>query len=179
MPMPPRGFSIVELVAALVVMSALLVAGIPAMAILRERADTLNAFHTLTTSLMSARMAAISRRMAVTVCPSADGRYCRDDLVWEQGWIVYYDPDREKQPSDAGAVLWHEPERTGRLAIRSTAGRHRVRYQPTGLSGGNNLTLRVCSHRGPHHLGDVVVNLAGRARTQPGKAPDSPCPYVP
>ena len=56
------------------------------------------------------------------------------------------------------------------IAIQSTGGRLRVRYQPEGFSPGSNLTLRVCV--AGHLQGEVVVNNAGRPRTRrlPGLA---------
>lgn len=173
------GFTLVELVATVAVLAIVLAMALPSFRALRERQQALAAFHSLTVALAAARMAAIQRGRPVTVCPSADGRHCRDDLAWDEGWLVYADPQRQPQPADDAAILWVEQRKPGGIAVRSTLGRHRVRYQPTGLSGGNNLSLRLCSRDG-RHLGNVVVSLAGRARRE--WVPDDPapaCPYRP
>lgn len=174
-----RGFSLVELTVVLAVLAVVLALAGPSFARLRERHAALEAFHSLTVALMAARMAAIQRGRPVSICPSADGLSCRTDLVWDEGWLVYLDPRRQPQPGGSADVLWHEQRGAGQLAIRGSPGRHRVRYQPTGLSGGSNASLRVCSRDG-RHLGSVVINLAGRARREwvSGQEP-VPCPYQP
>lgn len=175
-----RGFTLVELVVVVLVLAIALAVAMPAFGAMRERFAAMNTFHALTVALMSARMAAITQGSPVTVCPSADGLGCRLDLRWDEGWIVYRDPSRSPQPQDAGAILWAEQRAPGPVAVRSTVGRHRVRYQPSGFSGGNNLSLRACSRRGARLLGAVVVNLGGRARVEWAReAENPPCPYAP
>ena len=178
--MAPRGFTLPELVVTLAVLAIATAIAMPALGQLRLRMSALEAFHALSTGLAAARMAAISRGRPVTLCPSEDGERCRLDGIWDRGWIVYLDPSRGPQPPSAASVLWVEQRAPGPLAIRSTAGRHRVRYQPTGLSGGNNLSVRICDRRRAVLVGKVVVNLAGRTRSEwaPEKAPP-PCPFDP
>lgn len=174
----PSGFTLPELMVCTAVLAITLGLGVPAFASVIQRVHVINGFHALTASLMTARMAAITRGTPVTVCPSADGLNCRTDLVWDDGWMVYADPGRQAQPADGGAILQHfTPHRL--LMIRSTPGRHRVRYQPSGLSGGNNLTLRICVGREPKHAGDLVVNLAGRPRSRNAGQLSEPCPITP
>ena len=74
-------------------------------------------------------------------------------------------------PSDTA-----EPAIDGALAIRTTKGRHRVRYQPNGMAGGVNLTLTVCSRRTGKTLGTVTVNMGGRIRQEYPPA-TKPCTF--
>lgn len=179
MALQSRGFTLTELMVSLALLSILLAAGLPAIASVIERVRVINAFNALTTSLMAARMAAIVRGAPVTVCPSSDGRHCRNAPIWDDGWLVYVDPGRRDQPMDTTAILQHVSDPASGMTIRSTQGRHRVRYQPSGWSGGNNLTIRVCIGRPPKHAGDVVVNLAGRPRTRRPEGPPVACPTAP
>lgn len=173
------GFTLAELLVAVAILAVVLAAGLPALRSLREQHAAQGAFHGLTTALMGARMAAIQRGRPVTVCPSADGLRCRDDLVWDAGWLVFADPRRQAQPGQASDILWAERRLPGQVVIRSTAGRPRVRYQATGFSGGNNASLRLCSRDG-RLLGSVVVNAGGRARSERIPAGrDLPCPFKP
>lgn len=170
-----QGFTLAELMVTVAIMGTLLGIAIPAFSALGERSSAQGSMGTLTVALSKARIAAITRRHPVTVCPSRDGERCRSDLVWDDGWIVYGDADREPQPA-AGSILWREQAPAGQVAIRSTAGRHRVRYQPNGMAGGANLTLTLCSLRTRLTLGEVVVNLGGRIRSSFPSKPDA-CPY--
>lgn len=175
-----RGFTLVELLVVLLVLSILMAVAAPSLSALRERMAALQAFHALTAGLAQARLAAVARGRPVTICPSADGRTCRGDLVWDAGWLVYIDPTRSPQPVRDEDVLWTESLAPGPVAIRGTVGRHRVRYQPTGMSGGNNASLRLCSRKRAIHLGSVVVNIAGRVRhARVSRTEPPPCPYLP
>lgn len=177
MAMNHRGFTLAELLVVVAVLAILLAAGLPSLRAAREHQAELGAFHGVTTVLMAARMAAIQRGRPVTVCPSRDGRRCRDDQVWDEGWLVFADPGRNAQPASPGDILWHEARRPGLVAIRATPGRPRVRYQPSGFSGGSNASLRLCLRSG-RHLGNVVVNQGGRARSERLPArPPRPCPF--
>ncbi|KFL36689.1 GspH/FimT family protein [Arenimonas donghaensis] len=175
-----RGFTLVELVLVLLLLALLLAVAAPSLSLLRERMATLQAFHALTAGLAQARMAAVALGRPVTLCPSADGRSCRGDLVWDAGWLVYVDATRSPQPAKDEDVLWTEALAPGPVAIRATPGRHRVRYQPTGMSGGNNASLRLCSRKRAVHLGSVVVNIAGRVRhARVSRVDPPPCPFLP
>ncbi len=173
---PSPGFTLPELVTCVAILGIVAAMAIPAMQRLRTWSATADAVHGLTASLASARMAAVARGGAVAVCPSSDGRSCRGDLVWDHGWLVFDDRERRGQPVDAGAVLWHATPPAG-ILIRATVGRQRVRFHADGMAGGNNVTLRLCNGAGAA-LAEVVVNLAGRARSAPA-VEGTPCPFQP
>lgn len=173
-----RGFTLVELMAALAVAAILLTVAVPTFAELQRRARVASARHLLTASLAGARLAAVKLGAPVTVCPSSDGRRCRDDLVWEHGWIIYRDPEVEDQPPSAAAILQRIDAIASTLALRGTSGRRRVRFQPTGWAYGSNISLRLCSRPRGSLLGKVIVNNAGRPRSEHYTDPDEPCPYA-
>ncbi|HZX76296.1 Tfp pilus assembly protein FimT/FimU [Lysobacter sp.] len=173
-----RGFTLVELVTTLTVLSVLLALGVPAFSQLMESARVSGIFHELTGSLASARMVAISQRAPISVCPSQDGRNCRRDLSWDDGWIVFVDTNRSAKPAREEDVLRQLGPVPQDIAIRATAGRHYLRYQPSGFGYGTNLTLRLCSRRTGYELGAVVVNNAGRVRSERPLKPLK-CAYSP
>lgn len=45
----------------------------------------------LISHLEYARQEALRRQVAVTVCPSADGRNCQVDADWRGGWLIFTD----------------------------------------------------------------------------------------
>lgn len=172
-----RGFTLIELMVTIAVTAVLLGVGVPSFQRLQQSARTATTFHLLTSSLALARIAAVKQHAPVSVCPSSDGRYCRNEPIWDDGWIVFSDPARAKQPASADAVL-QRFDRVGRgLALRSTAGRSLVRFHPSGMAYGSNLSVRLCSTRQGTHLGNVIVNNAGRPRSE--RQDGTPCPFLP
>ncbi|HEU4774898.1 MAG TPA: Tfp pilus assembly protein FimT/FimU [Lysobacter sp.] len=172
-----RGFTLIELMVTLAVMAVLMGVGVPSFQHLQQSARTATAFHLLTTSLALARLSAVKNNVPVSVCPSSDGRYCRGDTVWDDGWIVFADPSRAKQPASAEAVLQRFDRVGPGIALRSTAGRTLVRFHPSGMAQGSNLSVRLCSTKDSTHLGSVIVNNAGRPRSE--RHDGTPCPFAP
>jgi type IV fimbrial biogenesis protein FimT len=158
-------------------MAVLMGIGVPSFQRLQQSTRVATSFHLLTTSLALARMAAVKNHAPVSVCPSSDGRYCRGDTLWDDGWIVFADPTRAKQPASADAVLHRFDRASPGIALRSTAGRTLVRFHPSGMAHGSNLSVRLCSTKDGTHLGSVIVNNAGRPRSE--RHDGTPCPFVP
>jgi len=172
-----RGFTLPELLACLAILAVLLAVAMPALATFHRAASALSAMHLLSASLGSARIAAVTRGVPVSVCPSVDGMACRLDLVWDAGWIVFVDADRSGQPSSPAAVLAHVQNSAG-IAIRATIGRHRIRFQPNGFASGANVSLRLCWRAPADSIGMVVVNQGGRPRSVRDAA-RTPCAFSP
>ena len=173
------GFTLLELIVVVLVLGVALAVVAPSFAALVERSRAQTVFHGLTASLAGARLAAVQLGRPVTLCPTLDGLRCRRDLVWDEGWMTYIDTDRSDHPASADAVIRREGPSHARIAIRSSSGRHRIRFQPTGWASGANISLRVCSRQARKLLGVVVVNNAGRPRSERHDRPDNSCPYAP
>ena len=172
-----RGLTLIELVVTLAVASVLLGIGVPSFQKLQRSMRAASAIHLVTTALATARISAVTRRMPVSVCPSLDGERCHGTTAWENGWIVFADPKRHTQPASSDAILHRfDPLRRG-MALRSTAGRTLIRYHPSGMASGSNLSIRLCSTQEQRHLGSVIVNNAGRARTE--RHDNTACPFAP
>lgn len=171
------GFTLVELMAALAVAAVLLSVAVPAFTELQRRARAAGTYSDLTLSLAAARLLAVRLRHPVSLCPSPDGLRCADSTDWSRGWIVFSDPERDDQPADASAILRHGGSVAAPLVVRSTNGRKLVRFQPTGWAFGSNLSLRLCSRATGQLLGKVILNNAGRPRTEHLEHTGTACPY--
>lgn len=176
MPRNDAAFTLVELATALAVVGVTMLAAIPALATVIRNAQAASVSHQLTVALASARMAAIERGHAVTVCPSDDGSRCRRDSIWDAGWIVYLDPDRDPDPASVERVLEHN-QHDGAISVRGSDGRRRVRYLPDGRASGSNATLALCRRSDGQPIGKIVINNAGRVRIERRDAPATQCPF--
>jgi len=170
-----RGVTLVELMTTLTILAIVGTFGMTAFAdaIARHRVQT--ALHLISADLAMARNSAISRRSHVIACPGDPLTGCRLDADWSHGWIVFSDPDGNRQP-DSGADLIRvgnaPPGASRRLRLAST--RNFVRYQRDGRSAGTNLTINVCT--GAVLKGQVVVNNLGRVRSARA-ALEQNCPH--
>ena len=170
-PTAPRGMHLVELLAVVAVMAALLAAGWPSLQslLLRQRADATRI--NLQSGLATARYQAIMRRTLIGICASTDGHHCGDD--WSQGWIIYRAIGGRQPPSSADAILMHQ---TGfpNIKIRgaTSSGRPQLYFQPDGRSPGANLTLRIYADGREHSR--IIVSNSGRVRSTRTRT-DRPC----
>ena len=125
--------------------------------------------------MASARNTAISYRIPTVVCPSNRAGGCRTDGDWSQGWLMFFDPDGNRQPDLPRDILRDENAPIHRsLRIVSSSGRVQLRYLPDGRSAGSNLTISICNQKG-ELLSSVIVNNVGRARSSRPTTPTA-CP---
>ena len=174
MPRPDPGFTLVELMVTVAIMAVLLTVGLPAFADALERQRLATSLHLLMADMAMARSSAIMRREPVVVCPGRADAGCADDSDWSHGWLVFRDPDGNRQPDAPGDLFRATDAPAGgpdRLRLGST--RPLLRYQANGMAAHSNLSVNACS--GGLLRGKVVVNRLGRARSE-RPARETPCP---
>ena len=169
----PQGFSLIESLVVMAVAAILLAVGVPSYQGMTERTRISSAMHLLSAHMASARNTAISYRIPTVVCPSNLAGGCRTDGDWSQGWLMFFDPDGNRQPDLPQDILRDEnaPIHPS-LRIVSSSGRVQLRYLPDGRSAGSNLTVRLC--REDKLMGRVIVNNGGRVRSERASG-STPC----
>lgn len=165
-----RGFTLLELMAALAIAGVVFTLGAPGLGAwmteqaLQDRADAL--LH----ALDLARSEAVKRGARVDVCPGSAA--CSGGaLAWEGGWAIVADADR------GGSALAHEHAAAPGITIRGnrpvadyvsyTSAGHARRFDGALQMG----TFTVC--RPGHRARKVVLANSGRARVE--TSPDQ-CP---
>ena len=168
-----RGFSLIEAMVVMAVAAILLAVGVPSYQGMTERTRINSAMHLLSAHMASARNTAISYRIPTVVCPSNLAGGCRTDGDWSHGWLMFFDPDGNRQPDLPQDILRDEnaPIHPS-LRIVTSSGRLQLRYLPDGRSAGSNLTVRLC--REDTLLGRVIVNNGGRVRSERASG-STPC----
>lgn len=174
-PTSSNGFTLVELLVCLVMLALLALLATPASHSLLERHRALAAEHSLVRHLNMTRMAAVTHRRPAVLCPSRDGMQCARGIDWNIGWLLFLDRDGDRMPDQPEDILRSEGGPSApHLRLIGTRGRNAARYLPDGRSSGSNLTVSICN-QGGELLAQVIVNNAGRVRSQRPRAP-RPCP---
>lgn len=167
------GVTLIELSVSLAVMGLLVAIALPSFQHLRARQQASAAMNLLNSHFASARMSAIAQGVPVVVCPSIGNGQCRSDSDWSSHWLTFRDPDGNRQPDEKIDIYRNEAAPSGqRVRILSSNGRRFLRYQPSGLSYGTNLTVRICYDG--LVAGSVIVNSTGRVRSVRGSM-NKPC----
>lgn len=105
-----RGFTLVELLVSVTVLSILLVVGVPAFQSFIQNNRQTSQLNTVVMTLLSARSEAIRSNTPVVVCTSTDGKQCRNcgsDTEcgnWEDGWMVFTDVVRTDPATERNRV---------------------------------------------------------------------------
>lgn len=159
------GFTLIEAMAVAAILAIGLTLGVPAFSGTLERQRLATSLHLVSADLAMARSSAIMRREQVVVCPGQPGAGCSNDHDWSRGWLVFRDPDGNRQPDAPDDLLRASQAPAGGAdQLRLTSTRPWLRYQANGMAAHSNLTVNACA-RGQLR-GKVVVNRLGRVRTE-------------
>ena len=85
-----HGFTLIELIVTLAVVSILLLTGIPALNQMTNNNRLVTQINNIAGGLALARSESIKRGRSITLCGSTDGATC-DTSNWESGWIIFSD----------------------------------------------------------------------------------------
>jgi type IV fimbrial biogenesis protein FimT len=123
-----KGFTLLELMITLAVVSILMVLAAPSFRDLIRRSKVNSASNALLADLSYARSEAIARGAIVSLCPSSNGATCTSGTtVYDTGWLVYtYAPGS----SEAGKAFDGSKPATN-LLLRATRARDEVSMQAT------------------------------------------------
>lgn len=160
------GLTLIELIFVLAIAAILATIGLPAMASFVAESRVTAKTNLTMAHLQFARQAAVTHRANVVACPSADHTRCSGDNRWDQGWVIFIDRDNDREADTPGDVLRVVAPQEALLL--HSAGRHRVRFQPSGAAYGTNLTIRVCDLRNGAEARAIVVSNPGRVRVRRG-----------
>jgi type IV fimbrial biogenesis protein FimT len=162
---PAQGVTLIELLIVLSIIAVLTTIAMPALGNLKQAGAQRSARSALSVAINQARIAAAMRRQQVIVCPSANQIDCDRNLRWQHGWIAFYDRNNDSSHDAGEEIVTLAQNQASGLAILSSSGRHRIRYQADGTSDGTNLTLTFCDRRGAANASTLVLSNSGRLRS--------------
>lgn len=173
------GYSLLELLTSLTIMGIVSSMSLPLFNIVKT-ARTVSVTNQLVRTLHLARSEAIKTGKRATLCQSRSGTKCDRGEQWEQGWILFHDPNKNVQVDpDESIVLVGAALQSGYTITWRPSGRRRdyVSFQPQG-SANKSGTFSICSTEGSDKARTVVLYRTGRVRTSTRKPGNKPadCP---
>ncbi|MFZ1642727.1 MAG: GspH/FimT family pseudopilin [Candidatus Contendobacter sp.] len=170
------GFTLMELIITMVIAAIVVTIGVPSFReIINDNRLTSNA-NAFVGTLNLARSETIKRGVRVTVCKSADGASCTTSGGYEQGWIVFADPNNPGPTNptvDAGEpiIRAYGALSGGLTLIGNATVANYVSFVPAGVSqligGGFQAdTLTLCKSGYTTSARQLVLSRGGRVRVQ-------------
>jgi len=171
------GFTLVELLVSVSISCVLLTQAIPAFIDYVRGNRLATQTHHFVSAVNFARTEAINRNMQVIICVRS-GSSCDNSNYWEQGWIIFYDPNGNTQVDNGEVVRVFEPLKTG-FSLQPNVTSNSLRFYPDGAVRRASkalplMTFRLCApDAGNGNLAqrsrEIVINATGRMRLQFGR----------
>lgn len=187
------GFTLIELIVTLAVVSILLLTGIPALNKMTESNRLVAQINEVAGGLALARSESIRTGSIVTLCASTDAATCAGVNVnnWESGWIAFTDKDGDNtvESGDGDTLIKigeAVPNATLRLTLNDAANAGIYQFLPDGSSrdrdnsGTTVGTFTLCPNEGTaqdrqKNAKAVNINFVGRnSRAQGATATEKP-----
>ncbi len=163
-----RGFTLVELMVVIAVLSAILVLAAPGYQALILNNRSLSEVYALRATLSNARSEAMARRARVVVCPTSDGVTCNAALPnWLPGYMSFVDTDRDTvpDPNDPDEEIIQYEARGVEAILSFDNANNLVRFTPRGDALNSQGTFTFCDERGAGNARALILNPVGSVRS--------------
>ena len=155
-----KGFSLIELLISLAVLTILLTGGVPSLTDVYTQYRADSSIRIIQQTLQFARNQAITLNRTVTACAVIDEKCVQN---WQVGLTVFIDTNKNSQLDDSDKILYMTNAFNSKDIVKYN--RTAIRFQPDGLASGTNGTLKYCpSNPASPHSRAIVINQAGRVR---------------
>ena len=159
-----RGFTLIELMVSMAILTIILSVGVPALGGLMESHHAQTSLATLRTALVSARAIALNRSQETIICPIINNECVND---WSQPLAVFADLNRNLslEPNETLHLqVSHEVTKGYWQKKRSTM--NYIKFSPMGHAFSSATTFLYCPDSGEGIYGkQLVINFQGRIRT--------------
>lgn len=161
----PHGFSVIEMMIVLSVLSVLLVVAAPSFHQLVANSRLTTAANALFMASNLARSEAIHRGTRVDLVPDGDGK------SWNAGWIVFVDENNNQRPDEGETVIYRHAAVHQNLQITARFTDSKVQYLAFNGSGRSRTNASNQTAQSGSWLLEygaqsrkVIINFLGRPR---------------
>jgi type IV fimbrial biogenesis protein FimT len=127
------GFTLTELMVVVAIVAILLAVGVPSYRYITTSYRMSSEVNGLLGDLMYARGEAIKEGQGLTVCVSTNGTGCTGGGNWQNGWIVFSNPNGAANPA-AGTILRVQAPFVGTDTFVANSGITSVTYNREGFA---------------------------------------------
>ena len=159
------GFTLVETLFVLLIMSIITLMAGTAWQSLQQRMEARATVTLIANSLSAARNAAIMRQSPVSLCGSRNGQSC--DGNWHNGILAFVDLAASGTPSDPQRILgfYRVPSQGAKITWRTFGMKDLLRYDTMGRTSASNGSFTYCpGNRDVRLARQIVLNRGGRVR---------------
>jgi len=162
---PGIGFSLLELLISLVILSALLGIAIPDYKDLTESISGDVTLRKLASAIQLSKSTAITNGTTVTLCRSTDGLACGGH--WQDGVIIFTDRNRDRVINEDDRLVRHItfPEGNGHISFRAFQNKQALQLTSQGTTAYQNGNFTYCPFSGNQLFArQLIVNRTARMR---------------
>jgi len=170
-----NGFTLIELMVALVIAAILLTVAVPSFQSNIQRNRMTSAVNSVQGSLLYAKSEAVTKGTTVSICRrNAAGTDCNNAVFWEAGWLVFRDinangaidtaavdpTDCTVQTDDCILKIFDPLKEQLAMGSNGTIVNN-ITFNLQGFSPLTTGTLTLCDDRGPTEAVGIIVNPSG------------------
>ncbi len=163
-----KGFTLIELISVLAIVSILLGMAVPAVSNIKDRSEATSRVNWIIGAVNFTRHAAISYKTTATLCPLlVENNHISCGRTWHQDLMVFADKNQDGKFNGKDYVIQKVPAlaHQGSIKWRSFRNRQYLQITSQGYTNFQNGNFTYCSlDQNPKLARQVVVNVQGRAR---------------
>jgi len=168
-----EALTLIELAVVLTIMSLLAAMSAPGLSSWLSSIRINSSVNQLVHSFHLAHRYALETGISTVLCSSPDGRHCRTDDNWNDGWLIFNNLDGDHPATvDHDEPVVHSVRTPSGLQIR--ANRNAFVLRPFGRRSTNG-TVTFCDPHNARHTRSVVVSYTGKARMAHLEKPAADC----
>ena len=160
-----RGYTLIELLITLSIMSILLSFALPGFASMLRTVQSDTVMNSVVNAYQLARSTAISERKPVIFCAKADARTCGTD--WTRGALVFADPNANRIQDNNERILADvAPPPTGsQLKMKAALNKQYLRFMGNGMLENTAGSIVYCPPGGTaRNARNIIFSRNGRLR---------------